>query len=81
MFRKGIHRARFKHRNYTSWLDGMVEYISDIHIYCYTNNICFKGTESDNFRKNSFGYKFCFHTSKSWVDDVIYLDYDYIGEL
>lgn len=81
MFREGIHRARIKHKDWEAWLEGIVEYVSDCRIFLYTNTTAFKGTESDNFRKNSFGYKFCFHTSKSWVDDVIYLDYDYIGEL
>lgn len=81
MFRKGIHRARIKHRSYSAWLDGIVEYISDCQIYLYTNSTAFNGTESDNFRKNSCGYKFCFHTSISWLEDVIYLDHNYIGEL
>ena len=81
MFREGIHRARFKHRWYTTWFDGILEYVSDSRIYLYTNSIPFNGTKSDNFKKNSYGYMFCFHTSTHYLDDVIYIDYKYIGEL
>lgn len=81
MFQEGIHRVRIKHKDYGPWLDGIVEYVSDYSIYLYTNIKAFCGTQSDNFKKNSYGYKYCFHTSKAWIDDVIYIDRNYIGEL
>lgn len=81
MFRKGVHKARVKHKEYRPWIDCMVEYVSDCRIYLYTNLTAFAGTRSDNFNMNSYGYLYCFHTSTSWLEDVIYLDHNYIGEL
>lgn len=81
MFQEGIHRARVKHKMYRPWIDCMVEYISDCRIYLYTNLTSFAGTCSDNFYMNSYGYLYCFHSSKNWIEDVIYLDHNFIGEL
>lgn len=81
MFRKGIHRARVKYKEYKPWIDCMVEYVDDCRIYLYTDVLTFNGTRSNNFIKNSYGYTFCFHTSASWFEAVVYLDYVYIGEL
>ena len=81
MFRKGVHKARVKHKQYQPWIDCMVEYVSDHRVYLYTNITAFEGTKSYNFKKNSYGYMFCFHTSISWLEDVIYLDHNLIGEL
>lgn len=81
MFREGVHRARIKHKEYAPWLDGIVEYVNDCRIYLYTNIIAFNGTKSANFKKNSYGYTYCFHTSTTWLEDVIYIDHNYIGEL
>ena len=81
MFREGAHRARVKHKEYKPWIDCMIEYVDDGRIYLYTNLTAFAGTRSDNFNKNSYGYTYCFHTNKSWLVDVLYLDHNYIGEL
>ena len=81
MYRKGIHKARVKHTDYQPWIDCMVEYVSDCRIYLYTNLTAFNSTHSDSFKKSSYGYTYCFHTSTSWLENVIYLDHNFIGEL
>lgn len=81
MFRKGVHKARIKHTNWSPWIDCMVEYVSDCRIYLYTNILAFAGTHSGNFKKNSYGYRYCFHSSAKYLENVIYTDHNLIGEL
>lgn len=83
MFRKGIHRAKIRHRRFPDIkFECMLEYIDCSSIYIYSNNIRFIGTSSAAFKRNDYGFKYCFHSSDDYIFDVKYIDGSItIGEL
>lgn len=75
MFREGIHRAKIRHRFIPDLeFECMLEYITDSRIYIYSNESMFEGTSSDAFKRNAYGFKYCFHSSRYYIFTVEYID-------